>query len=74
MRRTAGDLDIDRDALLALYDATGGPDWTENAGWSTDDDDLSLCYGVTVDGDVVSELDLDTNNLKGVHENTLYYC
>lgn len=69
----AGDLDVDREALLALYDATGGADWTDNTGWSTDDDDLSLWYGVTVDGTFVSELNLDTNNLKG-NVLTKYRC
>ena len=26
----------DRDALVALYNATGGPNWTNNSGWLTD--------------------------------------
>ena len=52
-------------ALIALYHATDGANWTNNASWLTDKP-LDTWHGVTVDpnGDVVG-LDLRENNLKG---------
>ena len=38
----------DREVLEALYDATGGPDWTHNENWRTDAP-LGEWYGVEVD-------------------------
>ena len=38
----------DREVLEALYDATGGPDWTHNENWRTDAP-LGEWYGVKVD-------------------------
>ena len=38
----------DRDALVALYEATGGPNWTDKTNWLTDAP-LAEWYGVTVD-------------------------
>ena len=56
---------IDRAALAALYEATGGPDWTNSAGWLTDVP-LEEWFGVGTDesGRVVS-LILPGNNLSG---------
>ncbi|CAM9533498.1 unnamed protein product, partial [Hapterophycus canaliculatus] len=55
----------DRDALLALYDATDGPKWTNNTSWNTDAD-LSEWHGVKLNGEGrVAELSLDENNLRG---------
>ena len=55
----------DRDALVALYEATGGPGWTNSGGWLTEAP-LRLWPGVEVDtqGRVVG-LDLDGNRLSG---------
>ncbi len=39
----------DRDILVSLYDATGGPDWTNNENWLTDTS-LGDWSGVEVDG------------------------
>ena len=39
---------LDREVLEALYDATGGPDWTHNENWRTDAP-LGEWYGVEVD-------------------------
>ena len=38
----------DREVLVALYDVTGGPDWTHNENWRTDAP-LGDWYGVEVD-------------------------
>ena len=55
----------DREVLEALYDATGGPDWTHNENWRTDTP-LGEWYGVEVDdqGRVV-ELGFVANRLTG---------
>ena len=55
----------DRAALVALYRATGGPDWVVSGNWLTD---LPLrdWFGVTVDADGrVAELHLQCINLRG---------
>lgn len=55
----------DRHALVALYNATDGPNWRNNSNWITGAD-LSQWYGVNVNtqGRVV-ELSLKFNNLRG---------
>lgn len=57
----------DRDALVALYNATGGATWKEKTNWDTGAD-LSQWCGIKVDdqGRVV-ELNLFWNNLQGIH-------
>lgn len=55
----------DREILEIFYQATGGPDWTNNDNWLTDAP-LRQWYGVYADGeDKVVSLVLYTNNLKG---------
>ena len=55
----------DRDRLVALYDATGGPDWTTSTGWLSDSA-LGSWYGVDVDGEGrVVRLRLPDNMLTG---------
>ncbi|VVS91449.1 leucine-rich repeat domain-containing protein [Desulfoluna spongiiphila] len=55
-----------RDALMDLYDATNGPQWTNNEGWGTDAD-LRDWYGVRYDTySSTFSLDLPENNLQGV--------
>ncbi len=55
----------DRDALVAFYHATGGPNWTDNTNWLSDKP-LGEWFGVTTDNDVkVIELYLQHNNLTG---------
>jgi len=55
----------DRTALEALYNAGGGPDWTNNTNWLSDKP-LSEWHGVTVDNNgCVTELDLPNNQLTG---------
>ena len=55
----------DRDILEIFYDATGGPNWSNDANWLTDVP-LGVWFGVVVDGQGrVSELELVYNNLTG---------
>ena len=56
----------DREALEALYNATGGPSWTNSTNWGTSAP-LGEWYGVTTDaGGQVTELSLVRNGLRGV--------
>ena len=56
---------LDREVLVALHNATGGANWTENANWMTSGA-LSTWYGVTTDSQGrISELRLTRNQLKG---------
>ena len=56
---------MDRAALEVLYDATDGPNWTDNTNWKTDAP-LAEWYGVTTDADGrVVGLELNENGLVG---------
>lgn len=50
-------------ALVALYNNTGGPDWTNKTNWLTGV--VSTWYGVTVSGNRVTTLSLGNNGLSG---------
>jgi len=50
-------------ALVALYNATDGPNWNDNSGWLTDE--VANWYGVTVDNFSVTRVELSFNNLAG---------
>ena len=55
----------DRAVLEALYDATGGPSWTDSTNWKTDAP-LGEWHGVTTDADgSVTRLNLESNELSG---------
>jgi hypothetical protein len=54
----------ERDALIALYNATDGDNWTNNTNWNTANP-VSSWYGVTVTNNRVSNINLDNNNLVG---------
>ena len=57
--------DRQRDALIALYEQTGGTSWTRSTNWSSFAP-FDEWYGVTMDGDGhVTGLDLEDNNLNG---------
>ena len=64
----AGDSDCrqeqTREALVALYEAANGDNWTDNTNWLTDKD-ISTWYGVEVCDCRVTGLDLSENNLRG---------
>jgi len=55
-------------ALIDLYNATGGPSWTDNTNWLTAAD-VSTWNGVTTAGGHITEIDLNTNNLVGAIPN-----
>ena len=61
-----GSVATDRAALEALYDATGGPGWTENTNWKTSAP-LDDWHGVTIDASSsrVTRLELRDNGLAG---------
>ena len=60
-----GTASADTTVLNAIYDATGGPNWTTSTNWKTTNA-LSTWHGVTVDSDGrVVKLELDDNNLTG---------
>ena len=63
---SAGGEQSDRAALVALYNATGGPDWDRNTNWLSDEP-LSAWYGVqrTDNGGRVTHLNLSENGLTG---------
>ena len=55
----------DREALEALYNATGGANWLETTNWMTNAP-VGQWYGVTTDNEGrVTELNLTRNQLKG---------
>ena len=55
----------DKEALIALYNSTGGSGWTNNLNWNSELD-LGMWYGVKLDvNDRVAWLELPENNLRG---------
>ena len=54
--------DSEYDALVALYNATDGPNWTNNTNWLSEN---TPWYGVTVEDGHVDYLGLADNNLSG---------
>ena len=57
-------LQSDKDALLALYNATDGPNWTNHDNWDTTEKVYNW-YGIKMRGNRVIEIDLQNNNLNG---------
>ena len=57
-------LEKEREALIALYNATGGDNWTCNDNWCSDKP-VSEWYGITVENGNVTNIDLHYNNLSG---------
>jgi Leucine-rich repeat (LRR) protein len=64
----------DRDALIAIYTATDGINWTNNTNWNTTAD-VSTWYGVTVEQvvgqDKITIIDLSNNRLNGTIPNSI---
>ena len=61
-----GSAQSDREALIALYNSTGGSGWTNNENWDDSAQELGMWLGVTTDAnDRVTGLDLSGNNLRG---------
>ena len=58
-------VESDRAALVAFYNATGGPNWTDNTNWLSNEP-LSEWHGVTTNDDGrVTELSVGANELSG---------
>ena len=63
--------DGDREALIAFYNATDGPNWKNNTNWCSDEP-LDMWHGVTTDSEGrVTEISLNNNRLSGEAGNTL---
>jgi Leucine-rich repeat (LRR) protein len=64
----------ERDALLALYNSTNGPGWTNNLNWNTTTP-VADWHGITVTNiggtDHVTEINIINNNLQGVIPNEI---
>ncbi len=61
-----GTVATDRAALLALYNSTGGADWTNNTNWGSTEP-LDMWHGVYTNADGrVTQLNLWGNNLDGI--------
>ena len=60
---------IERDALMALYNSTDGANWVDNTNWGSGNP-VSTWFGVVVENingtDHVKELNLEFNNLVGI--------
>lgn len=55
----------ERNALIAIYNALGGENWTNNTNWCSEQP-VDEWYGVDTDADgYVTNLDLSSNNLQG---------
>ena len=52
------------DALVALYDTTGGISWTNKTGWMATDTPCNW-YGIFCSGKHVAHINLRSNNVKG---------
>jgi Leucine-rich repeat (LRR) protein len=50
-------------ALVALYNSTNGPEWTDNTNWLTGT--LNTWYGITLESGRVVSISLENNNLNG---------
>ena len=50
-------------ALVALYESTGGPQWTTSTNWLTGT--IDTWFGVTVNGQSITAVELPANNLAG---------
>ena len=59
-----GSARLDQEALIALYEGTGGSGWTNNEHWDSTEP-LDTWFGVTLRNGRVTELDLSGNNLRG---------
>ena len=55
----------EREALVALYNATNGPNWTNNSGWLGSVGTECNWHGVSCSNGRVTELDLSSNRLSG---------
>ena len=61
----------ERDALIDLFNATNGNEWTNNTNWLSGSEPVSSWYGVTVENNMVTEVSLYSNNLEGSLPNSI---
>lgn len=61
-----GTLESDSLALVALYNATNGHNWTNNTNWLVAGQLVEDWFGVTIQDGRVTELDLGGNGLNGI--------
>ena len=57
---------VERDALIALYNSTDGPNWSDNTNWLGAVETECTWYGLGCAGENVQGLDLSNNQLSGV--------
>lgn len=64
---------IEYQALVDLYNSTGGDEWTNNTNWLQGNTsvDFATWYGLTVNNGDVREIDLSENNLIGNIEESI---
>jgi Leucine-rich repeat (LRR) protein len=60
--------DVEREALIALYDSTGGDFWFNNSNWLGPPGSENTWFGVTTDGNntTVTRISISRNNLVGL--------
>ena len=69
----------DRTVLFELFEATGGPSWTNSKNWKNDNIPLCDWFGVTCEpvgvlGTLtVTELELESNNLHGIIPSVIFH-
>lgn len=69
----------DQEILMELYDAAGGFEWSNSAGWNSDQDSFCEWYGITCEPEgefgqmAVTEISLSENNLKGIIPSILFH-
>ena len=56
---------IERDALVALYNSTDGANWTDNTGWLGAAGTECSWFGITCTNGSITRLYLTSNNLAG---------
>ena len=56
---------LERDALVALYNSTDGANWKDNTGWMGEVGTECLWYGVTCESASVTRLSIANNSLTG---------
>lgn len=57
---------IEKDALLDLYNSTNGINWTNNGGWNFNTAVSNTWYGIQVSNNHVISINLPVNNLQGL--------
>jgi hypothetical protein len=55
----------EREALIALYNSTDGPNWANNSGWLGEPGTECSWYGITCENDIITEINLNSNQLSG---------